>query len=145
MWFLALELRTSGRAVSALNHCSISPDPRLEVLAALILSGSFSVSPCCYVFECVTWCEGLLQHSSSSPPLILNLPSLLWCSLSHVGRGADVDLRYGRWLLMKPFQAEEAVFGFICFPDGRVSIPFPCRLFYLFFKLPTFLFMLFLK
>jgi hypothetical protein len=32
MWLLGIELRTSRRAASALNHCTISPAPRLVIL-----------------------------------------------------------------------------------------------------------------
>jgi len=36
MWFLGFELRTSGRAVSALNHWAISPAPNLYVFRVVL-------------------------------------------------------------------------------------------------------------
>jgi hypothetical protein len=30
MWLLGFELRTFGRAISALNHCAISPAPSFD-------------------------------------------------------------------------------------------------------------------
>jgi hypothetical protein len=33
MWLLGIELRTSGRAASALNHCAISPAPLGRILS----------------------------------------------------------------------------------------------------------------
>ena len=106
MWLLALELRTSGRAASALNHCAISPDPTLEVLAAFILSRSLSGSPCCCEFECVIWYEG--QFTVLFPAPGSYIKSSHSALVSDVGSGVGIDLLYGRQLLMKPFQAEEA-------------------------------------
>jgi hypothetical protein len=38
MWLLGIELRTSKRTVSALNHLAISPAPRSDILAGVLLT-----------------------------------------------------------------------------------------------------------
>jgi hypothetical protein len=64
MWLLGIELRASGKAVSALNCCAISPAPRLDYI-----KGRFIGKPYSGEFT------GLLSEvQSQTPCVILEIP-----------------------------------------------------------------------
>jgi hypothetical protein len=83
MWFLGIELRTSGRAVSALNHGAISPAPGCDSfkfsLPLLLESRPEGVSGAAfnrfaYSFEAECLPKLSLETSKPQRPSCLSLP-----------------------------------------------------------------------
>jgi hypothetical protein len=66
MWLLGIEFRTSGRAVSALNHWAISPTPLITLSFVLIFLKMYSL----YIDA------PLMVSSSHNPSPILHHPPL---------------------------------------------------------------------
>ena len=78
MWLLGIELRTSGRAVSALNHRGISPDPLCYLLAMLFIRQKSEAGIPLETGPCTLTCQVQVRlgFGPAQPSLLLGRKSL---------------------------------------------------------------------